>query len=112
MQFLNNWAQMQPTYVLMQFSQKHEQASTISRFKQCPNFLHQLLKTTDLNTHDFATVHDSPSTEAGPTGDGELSDILSWRATIKLGYNMRLLYRVYAMGNKFPLQCNFLAFCS
>ena len=49
-------------YVLMQFSLKHEQTLTISRYIQSPKFLRQLLKTTDLNELtllSFTIVHQS-----------------------------------------------------
>ena len=77
-------------YVLMQLSLKREWTSTISSSKQSPIFCISF-EDQRLERTDFAVVHDSSSTGAGPSvalfrkfEDGESSDkILSWRAAIK-----------------------------
>ena len=59
-QFINDCAHTQFTYVLMQFSQKRERMSTISRSKQKSEFLRQVLKTRDSNeltSLSFTLVH-------------------------------------------------------
>ena len=61
-QFINDCAWTQFTYVLMRFSLKREQTSTISSCKQEFEFLHQLLKTRDSNeltSLSFTIVHRS-----------------------------------------------------
>ena len=78
-------------YVLMQFSLKHEQTSTISSCKQSP-ISALIFGDQSLERADFAVVHDSSPIGAGPSitlfqtlKDGESSDkVLSWRAAIKL----------------------------
>ena len=78
-------------YVLMQFSPKRERMSTISSCKHKVQFSASVFEDQGLERTDFAVVHDSSSTRAGPSlvlfrklEDGESSDkVLSWRVAIK-----------------------------
>ena len=85
----------------MQFIPKHEQTSTISKFKWSSRFC------VNFEDHrpeqaDFAVVYNSPSIRAGPNialfrklEGGELSDkVLSWRAAIK-GVTWQLLSKFF-----------------